>query len=55
VWAEGGIVLRTDNLLTAEDRYTTECQKHYDDVHGRFQVGTHTIVNGVIKTLGEEV
>ena len=39
---------------TAEEEYTKECKKHYKDVHGRFEVGIHTIVNGVIKTIGEE-
>ena len=55
VWANGAILLKTDSLKAAEDKYTTECKKHYKDTHGRFMVGRHTIVNGVIKTLGEEV
>lgn len=55
MWSDGGIVLRTDSLKTAEEKYTTECKKHYDDVHGRFEVGSHTIIDGVIKTIGEEV
>jgi hypothetical protein len=48
------MVLKTDSLKLAEERYTKECEKHYDDVHGRFMVGKHTIVNGVIKAIGEE-
>ena len=54
VWSGGKILLKTDSLKTAEEEYTKECKKHYKDVHGRFEVGIHTIVNGVIKTIGEE-
>ena len=55
VWSGGKVLLKTDSLKAAEEEYTKECKKHYKDVHGRFEVGIHTIVNGVIKTIGEEV
>lgn len=54
VWSGGKIHLKTDSLKVAEDEYTKECKKHYKDVHGRYVVGKHSIVNGVIKNLGEE-
>ena len=55
VWADGAIVLRTDSLKSAEEEYTKQCEKYYDDVHGRFVVGTHAIDDGVIKTIGDEI
>lgn len=55
VWADGAVVLKTDSLKNAEDEYTKQCQKYYDDVHGRFAVGRHALVGGVVKTLGEEI
>ena len=55
VWADGAVVLKTDSLKNAEDEYTKQCQKYYDDVHGRFAVGRHALVDGVVKTLGEEI
>tara|TARA_Y100000310_G_scaffold26561_1_gene25353 strand:+ start:396 stop:617 length:222 start_codon:yes stop_codon:yes gene_type:complete len=54
VWADGAVVLRTDSLKNAEDEYTKQCQKYYDDVHGRFAVGRHSLVDGVVKTIGVE-
>jgi len=55
VWANGSILLETDDLGKAEDLYTKECKKLYDDVHGRFAVGIHALVDGVVKTIGEEI
>lgn len=55
VWADGAIVLKTNNLQTAEKEYTKQCKKYYDDVHGEYVVGKHIISGGVIKTLGEEI
>ena len=55
VWSNGKIHLKTDSLKTAEDEYTKECKKHYNDVHGRYVIGKHAIVNGVIKNLKDEL
>ena len=55
VWANGSVLLETDDLGKAEDLYTKECKKLYDDVHGRFTVGRHALVDGVVKTIGEEI
>ena len=55
VWADGAIILKTNNLQTAEKEYTKQCKKYYDDVHGEYGVGKHIIHGGVIKTLGEEI
>lgn len=55
MWANGSILLETDDLGKAEDLYTKECKKLYDDVHGRFAVGIHALVDGVVKTIGEEI
>ena len=54
VWADGDVVLKTNNLKTAEDEYTDQCEKYYDDVHGRFTVGVHALHDGVVKTIGVE-
>ena len=54
VWADGAIVLKTDDLEKAEKLYTDKCKAHYDDVHGRFVVGKHILDDGVVKTIGEE-
>lgn len=51
VWSSGKIHLKTDSLKTAEEEYTKECKKHYNDTHGRFKVGVHVIQNGIIKKL----
>ena len=48
-------MLRTDSIKNAENEYTKQYEKYYDDVHGRYVVGIHTIRDGVIKTIGEEI
>ena len=55
VWADGAVILKTDDLKKAEDEYTKQCEKYYDDVHGRFAIGRHALVDGVVKTIGEEI
>ena len=49
------MILKTDDLKKAEDEYTKQCEKYYDDVHGRFAIGRHALVDGVVKTIGEEI
>ena len=55
VWADGAVILKPDDLKKAEDEYTKQCEKYYDDVHGRFAIGRHALVDGVVKTIGEEI
>ena len=55
VWANGSIALKTDDLKKAENIYTDKCKEHYDDVHGRFEIGRHVLDDGVVKTIGEEI
>ena len=54
VWADGAVALKTDSLKSAEDEYTKQCKKHYNDTHGRFQVGRHILDKGIVKTIGVE-
>ena len=43
----GSIVKKTSSLKTAEEYYTSECDKKHTDSHGRLLIGKHQMINGV--------
>lgn len=54
VWADGSVVLKTNDLKKAENEYTKRCKVYYDDTHGRFDILKHALIDGVVKNVGEE-
>ena len=47
VSVEGEVLKKTNSLKVAEEFYTDECKKKYDNVHGRIQVGKHKMIGKV--------
>ena len=47
VTVEGSVVKKTNSLKVAEEHYTDECKKKYDNVHGRVTIGKHKMINKV--------
>jgi len=47
VTVEGSVVKKTNSFKVAEETYTDECKKKYDNVHGRIKIGKHKMINKV--------
>jgi hypothetical protein len=47
VTVEGNIVKQTNSYKVAEEFYTSECKKKYDNVHGRLIIGKHKMIGKV--------
>jgi len=47
VTVESEVVKSTNSLKVAEEFYTDECKKKYDNVHGRQLVGKHKMINKI--------
>ena len=47
VTVEGSVVKKTNSLKVAEEFYTDECKKKYDNVHGRITIGKHKMIGKV--------
>ena len=44
---DGDVVKRSNTFKTIEEYYVSECAKKHGDGHGRLEVGSHHLVNGV--------
>jgi len=53
VTVEGSVVKKTNSFKVAEESYTDECKKKYDNVHGRTQIGKHKMINKVCTAKGD--
>tara|TARA_R100000781_G_scaffold53375_2_gene34858 strand:- start:456 stop:893 length:438 start_codon:yes stop_codon:yes gene_type:complete len=47
ITVDNDVVKKTNSLKVAEEFYTDECKKKYDNVHGRILVGKHKMINKV--------
>lgn len=47
ITVEGKVVKKTNSYKVAEEVYTTECKKKYNNVHGRLVVGKHKMIGKV--------
>ena len=47
VTVEGSVLKKTNSLKVAEEFYTDECKKKYDNVHGRITIGKHKMIGKV--------
>ena len=47
VTVDGKSVKNTNSYKVAEESYTTECKKKYENVHGRFTIGKHKMIGKV--------
>jgi len=47
VTVEGSVVKKTNSFKVAEETYTGECKKKYDNAHGRIKIGKHKMINKV--------
>lgn len=47
VTVEGSVAKKTNSFKVAEEFYTDECKKKYDNVHGRITIGKHKMIGKV--------
>jgi hypothetical protein len=47
VTVEDSVLKKTNSLKVAEEFYTDECKKKYDNVHGRITIGKHKMIGKV--------
>ena len=45
VTVNDSVVKSTNSFKVAEESYTTECKKEYENTHGRFTIGKHKMIN----------
>ena len=50
ITVEGSVVKKTNSFKVAEESYTEECAKEYENTHGRQVIGKHKMINKVITT-----